>query len=120
MDIEKIVTNILEKINKLEEDTGDEFLELILSNINLVDKDGSVIDTFSGLEYGLSRSRHWDKNEKLMFHDGICEENIIALLDDIELTEDDINSILVISCEGMTDLEEPINQKFEIKIDYGK
>jgi|GEM_PF-987050 len=120
-DFEHVIRIIIEKVDELERSSGDEFLEIFVSEIRLSDGDGNRLDTLAGLEYGLSRSRHWDRtNENTVIHDGIIEEHLFDALEDLEFPEETENVSLQLLCEGMTDLEEPINYEFEIKINYGK
>ena len=117
LNIEKIIENIIHHVNDMEDKSGDEFLELIITDIKIINSEKKVIDQMSGLDYGLSRSRHWDKKEKLIFHDGITEDNLINCLEDLEFPDNETGDlILKLSCDGMTDLEEPLNFEFEIKI----
>ncbi len=120
LDYEQIIQIVTDKIDDLEKSTGEEFLELVITEIRLYDKDDDLLDTLAGLEYGLIRSRHWDKDETLILHNGISEENLFDCLEDLDFPEETDDVKLHFSCDGMTDLEEPLSFEFEIKINYGK
>ena len=78
-DFEQVIKIIIEKVNELELGSGDEFLEIFISEIRLSDSQGSRLDSLAGLEYGLTRSRHWDRtNENTVIHDGIIEEHLFV------------------------------------------
>jgi hypothetical protein len=117
--LKKISEIILARINQAERAMGEEYLELILSAINLME-DGTIIDQVDGFEFDLMRSKHWTKTpgETLMFHDGIMAESIFEALEVLDIPEDTSNLELQVEVDGLTDLEEPINIEFTVKMDY--
>jgi hypothetical protein len=116
MKLQKFKDAILRTIDKLHNASGDEFLELMLDTVIVRDKDNNEIRTLYGLEYNLSRSRHWDKEEKnYILYDGFTDEHLTTLYEDIMGLEKQAGK-LSIFFDGMNDLDEPIREQLDLEL----
>ncbi|HDR04327.1 MAG TPA: hypothetical protein ENN84_03670 [Candidatus Marinimicrobia bacterium] len=117
--LKEISENIVARIDQAERALGEEYLELMVSNILLLHND-ETIDQIEGFEFDLVRSKHWTKSpgETLMFHDGITIENMYEAIEVLDIPEDRKDLQIKIEVDGLTDLEEPINIEFTVKMDY--
>ncbi|MFA6619034.1 MAG: hypothetical protein WCT23_08210 [Candidatus Neomarinimicrobiota bacterium] len=107
---------ILAEFDSLQNESGEEFLELMVDTIDVYNQDNQKITVFYGWEYNLSRSRHWDKEEKhYIMHDGFTQEHLTDLYDALVDLQEDISKI-VLNVDGMNDLDEPIHK--EIIVEY--
>lgn len=113
---EKYIGTILATIDDVEKQLGEEFLELMITRMTTRDNEGNEIAELDGMEFGLIRSKHWDKEENLIFHDGIEPDNISEAIEALDIEEDPEIQMINVVCDGMTDLEEPINFDFDVKI----
>jgi hypothetical protein len=107
---------ILSPFDELQNESGEEFLELMVDTIVLQDAEEKETATLNGWEYNLSRSRHWDKEqENYIMYDGFSDEHLQELFDDI--LEKAANSKRVtLNVEGMTDLDEPIQRQIIVEL----
>ncbi|MCK4813941.1 MAG: hypothetical protein KAT14_08405 [Candidatus Marinimicrobia bacterium] len=104
-------------LDKLQEDLGEEFLELMVDTIILRNHENHVLQTLNGYEYNLSRSRHWDKEqENYYMHDGFSDEHLTELYDDI-MIKYPLSASIILNLEGMNDLDEPIHQQIDVELD---
>lgn len=107
---------ILSPYEKLQEASGEEFLELMVDTIVLEDADSNELGVLNGWEYNLSRSRHWDKEQvNYILYDGFTDEHLEDLLEDIEDLDLEPAKI-VLNIEGMNDLDEPIHQQIVVEL----
>lgn len=107
---------ILAQFDSLQSESGEEFLELMVDTIDIYNKKNNKIASMFGWEYNLSRSRHWDKEqENHIMYDGFTEDHLTDLYNDILDFDDDITKI-ILSVDGMNDLDEPIHN--EIVVEY--
>jgi len=107
---------ILAPFDKLQNEKGEEFLELMVDTIVLFDENGEEISSLYGWKYNLSRSRHWDREqENHIMHDGFNNEHLEELFEDIMDMERTPAKMLFI-VDGMTDLDEPIHQEVEVEL----
>lgn len=107
---------ILAEFNLLQNESGEEFLELMVDTIDVYNSENEKIASLYGWEYNLSRSRHWDKEQKNnIMHDGFTQEHLTELYDDLIDLGENISKI-VLSVDGMNDLDEPIHK--EITLEY--
>ncbi|RKY56761.1 MAG: hypothetical protein DRP93_00695 [Candidatus Neomarinimicrobiota bacterium] len=103
---------ILTPLEKIQNESGVEFLELMIDTIVLQDENKNEISVLNGWEYNLSRSRHWDKEQEFyIMYDGLNDEHLKKLYEGI--IKEDENSIkhIIFTIEGMTDLDEPIHEQ---------
>jgi len=107
---------ILAPFDKLQTESGEEFLELMIETIVLEDADSNELEVLNGWEYNLSRSRHWDKEqENYIMYDGLSDEHLEELLEDIENLE--LYPVrLILNVEGMNDLDEPIHKQIIVEL----
>ena len=107
---------ILAPFEKLQNESGEEFLELMVDTIVLQDENENEINILNGWEYNLSRSRHWDKEEEhYIMYDGLNDKHLEELYNDI--MDEDINSTrLILNIDGMTDLDEPIQKQIVVEL----
>jgi len=107
---------IIIPFDKLQEENGEEFLELIVDTIVLQDAKENEIKILNGWEYNLSRSRHWDKEqENYIMYDGFSDEHLEELFNDI--MEKAANATrLILNIDGMTDLDEPIQTQIVVEL----
>jgi hypothetical protein len=107
---------ILSPFDKLQNESGEEFLELMVDTIVLEDADSNELAVMNGWEYNLSRSRHWDKEqENYIMYDGFSDEHLEELLEDIE-AEDVDPARMILNIEGMNDLDEPIHKQIVVEL----
>ena len=107
---------ILSPFDKLQNASGEEFLELMVYTIVLEDADSKELATLNGWEYNLSRSRHWDKEqENHIMYDGFTDEHLESLFSDIDELDLDPSRI-VFNIDGMNDLDEPIHQQIIVEL----
>ena len=107
---------IIAPFDKLQEENGEEFLELIVDTIVLQDAEQNEIKILNGWEYNLSRSRHWDKEEKIyIMYDGFNDEHLEELFEDIMEEEVSVSRI-ILNIDGMTDLDEPIQTQIVVEL----
>ncbi len=107
---------IILPLDKLQKSFGEEFLELMVDTIILRDHENNVLQTLDGYEYNLSRSRHWDKEQKNYYmYDGFSDEHLTALYDDI-MVKYPLSASITLKLEGMSDLDEPIHQQIDVEI----
>ncbi len=106
---------ILAHFNSLQDEGGEEFLELMVDTIDVFDTEGNKINTLFGWEYSLSRSRHWDKEQEnhIMF-DGFTDEHLTDLYDTLLDSEAEVEKI-VMNVDGMNDLDEPIHKEIVVE-----
>jgi len=103
-------------VNALEEKIGDSFLEIMVDTIEIRDRSGGLVHALYGIEYNLSRSRHWDKEqEHYIFFDGFDDEHLNKLYDDVMDLEPAAAEIIM-NIEGMNDLDEPIHDKIKVEM----
>lgn len=106
---------IVQKINRLQEECGNAFLELMVDIIILKDSEGREIRTLYGYEYNLARSRHWDKEQKIyIFYDGFTDKHLTKLYNDIVKTTPEPASISF-EIDGMNDLDEAIHGNIDLE-----
>jgi len=107
---------ILSPFDELQNESGEEFLELMVDTIVLHNAEEKEIAILNGWEYNLSRSRHWDKEqENYIMYDGFNDEHLEELFEDI--LEKVANSTrIILNVEGMTDLDEPIQKQIIVEI----
>ena len=107
---------ILSPFEKLQNESGEEFLELMVETIVLEDADSNELEVLNGWEYSLSRSRHWDKEQdNYIMYDGFSDEHLEELLEDIE--ELDLDPVrIILNVEGMNDLDEPIHKQIIVEL----
>ncbi|MBW6458159.1 MAG: hypothetical protein K0B52_03250 [FCB group bacterium] len=116
MKLQKFKEAVLRTIDKLHSESGDEFLELMIDTIIIRDQNNDQINTFYGLEYNLSRSRHWDKEEKnYILYDGFTDEHLKTLYQDI-MTLHKQPAYVTIFIDGMNDLDEPIREQIDLEL----
>ena len=107
---------ILSPFNKLQSESGEEFLELMVESIVLEDENSNELAVLNGWEYNLSRSRHWDKEqENYIMYDGFSDEHLEELLEDIE-EMDLYPAKILLNVEGMNDLDEPIHKQIIVEL----
>lgn len=108
---------VLNHINALQEKIGDSFLELMVDTIQIFDMNGNEIKNAHGLEYNLSRSRHWDKKQNIyIFHDSFSDDHLMPLYEDItKLTPQAAK--MTLHLEGMNDLDEPIHEQVNVEFE---
>lgn len=109
---------ILSPFDKIQNESGEEFLELMVDTIVLQDANENEINILNGWEYNLSRSRHWDKEqENYIMYDGFNDEHLEELLEDI--MEEELSSTrIILNIEGMTDLDEPIREQIVVELNH--
>ncbi len=108
---------VLSRINGLEEQIGDSFLELMVDTIEIFDRDGNPVRTTHGLEYNLSRSRHWDKQQhNYIFYDGFSHDHLLHFFNDLMELEP-VPGHITLNIEGMNDLDEPIHNRIDLELD---
>lgn len=107
---------VLAPFNKLQNESGEEFLELMVDTIVLYDEDDIELGSFYGWEYNLSRSRHWDKEENIhIMHDGFSDEHLETLYE--EIMDMDITPVkMLMIIDGMNDLDEPIHEEVVVNL----
>ncbi|MEA2076798.1 MAG: hypothetical protein U9O95_02130 [Candidatus Marinimicrobia bacterium] len=116
MKFSKFKEAVLSPFDKLQSESGEEFLELMVETIVLEDDNAKELAVLNGWEYSLSRSRHWDKEqENYIMYDGFSDNHLEELLEDIEETEI-IPARIVLNIEGMNDLEEAIHKKIIVEL----
>lgn len=109
--------NILSSFDKLQDEGGEEFLELMVDTIVVEDEDSVELAVLNGWEYNLSRSRHWDKEqENYIMYDGLSDEHLEELFDDIQELDAEPARIKM-NIEGMNDLDEPIHRQIIAELD---
>ena len=107
---------ILSPFDELQNESGEEFLEIMVETIVLEDAGSNELAVLNGWEYNLSRSRHWDKEqENYIMYDGFSDEHLEELLEDIE--DMDLDPVrIVLNIEGMNDLDEPIHKQIIVEL----
>ena len=117
MKFSKFKKAVLLPFDKLQYESGEEFLELMVDTIILEDASGTELAVLNGWEYNLSRSRHWDKEqENYIMYDGFSDQHFEDLLDDIEQM-DVLPDRIAFNIEGMNDLDEPIHKQIIVELD---
>ena len=107
---------IIAPLEKLQNESGTEFLELMIDTIVLQDENENEISVLNGWEYNLSRSRHWDKEQEFyIMYDGFSDEHLEELFEDIEEEDEDNIKRIILTIEGMTDLDEPIHEHIVVE-----
>ncbi len=107
---------ILSYFDKIQSESGEEFLELLVETIVLHDENENEIDTLNGWEYNLSRSRHWDKEqENYIMYDGFTDEHLKEVFEDMSDYEIE-PAKLIMNIDGMNDLEEPIHKQLIVEL----
>ncbi len=107
---------VLSPFDKLQSESGEEFLELLVETIVLEDANAKELAILNGWEYNLSRSRHWDKEqENYIMYDGFSDDHLEELLVDIEDTKI-TPARIVLNIEGMNDLDEAIHHKIIVEL----
>ena len=116
MKFSKFRKAVLSPFDRLQNESGEEFLELMVDTIVLEDAGANEICTLNGWEYSLSRSRHWDKEqENYILFDGFSDEHLEELLEaieDMEVTP----ARMILNIDGMNDLDEPIHEKIIVEL----
>jgi hypothetical protein len=116
MKLQQFKDAVLNTVNKLHSENGEEFLEIMVDTIVLRDQKNNEIRILYGLEYHLSRSRHWDKDEKnYILHDGFTDQHLQDLYEDIMDMVPPV-AALTINIDGMNDLDEPISEQFDLEL----
>ncbi len=107
---------ILAPFTDLQKESGEEFLELMVDTIVCQDENGNKLDVLYGWEFNLSRSRHWDKEEEIyIMYDGFTDEHLGDVFD-ILIDMDVPPASIVLTIEGMNDLEEPIHKQIKVEL----
>jgi len=117
MKFSKFRKAVLCPFDKLQNENGEEFLELMVETIVLEDAGANEICTLNGWEFSLSRSRHWDKEqENYILFDGFSDDHLEDLLETIE-DLDVTPARMILNIDGMNDLDEPIHEKIIVELD---
>jgi hypothetical protein len=116
MNFKQFKSAILSHFDKIQNESGEEFLELLVDTIVLQDEDENEIDTLNGWEYNLSRSRHWDKEEEIyIMYDGFSDEHLEEIFEDI--LDYEIEPVkIILNVDGMNDLDEPIHKQVTVEL----
>lgn len=114
---EKFTRMLLQKMDALQKESGDAFLELMVDTIILKDRKGQETGILYGFEYNLTRSRHWDKEQSIyILHDGFTDAHMMNLYKALCRFEPK-PYMLTVNIEGIDDLDEAIHGTLEMEFD---